>query len=155
MEDKYIFHYMYWNYHDHSFNRGKLFYQSLIMVVILLTIVNHILDVSKTIVTMIEICDPGINEFLSVQYAYSKQFIWNLVLGGRMTTKSSKMTLKSTCDLGAQYISLTTEYAQKHQRYVNGIVCFVLTEMEILCQMWNSSTHGWHLFFTFLIIIVT
>lgn len=67
---------------------------------------------------MIEICDPGINEFLSVQYAYSKQFIWNLVLGGRMTTKSSKMPLKSTCDLGAQYISLTTEYAQKHQRCV-------------------------------------
>ncbi|KAL5011244.1 hypothetical protein ScPMuIL_011673 [Solemya velum] len=36
--------------------------------------------------------------------------------GGRMTTtRSSQMPLESTCDLGAQYISLTTEYAQKHQ----------------------------------------
>lgn len=38
-------------------------------------------------------------------------------IGGRMATSRLKQSSQLTCDLGAQYFSITKEYWKKHERY--------------------------------------
>ena len=44
-------------------------------------------------------------------------FIFLSTSGGRMSTSRCNKDSRSTVDLGAQYISATPDYAQKHARY--------------------------------------
>ena len=43
--------------------------------------------------------------------------------GGRMSTSRCPENPKLTCDLGAQYISPTPEYAEKHKEYYLQVIC--------------------------------
>ena len=59
-----------------------------------------------------------IGSLLAKQYGMSVE-LWDKArgVGGRMATSRMSRTSSLSCDLGAQYFSITKEYWKKHKRF--------------------------------------